>query len=678
MKSGIPKLRAVLAASAIICAVQPAVAHPQSVDTTPLLAHATLLGHADAAKTMQISLILKLADSDGARRYADRVNTPGDALRGKFLTPAEFAARFGASEADYASVVAWARQAGLTILTKSASRTVLTCRGTVSTLERALNTRFDTYRAADGRAFTASSIAPKLPPAIAAHLMGIVGLSDAVQAAPLSIVNKGGVRATNAQGAPNLGGTGPVGAYMASDLRHAYDAVTISSAARAGETVALFEQGGFAMSDIRTYAARNKLAMPAITIRKIDGFNGGINNFDIDLEAALDIDMLMAMNTHLQNIVVYETDDTNFQVGLLDALTAMADDDHAQIVSISYGTSESQQGATAIAAEGQVFTQMAAEGMTVFVSAGDGGAYNREESQNVSDPASQPYVTAVGGTSLYTGAGQSWLGEVTWDDLGLGYGATGGGVSSIWAAPSWQFQQPGLTFEGQIGGSNTMRNVPDVAAVGDPLTGVAVYSAANGGWLTVGGTSASAPIWAAYASVIDSAERNLGMYGLGFANPMLYEQLGGNPGLSNHDILDGTNGDPNIMGGIPGYYAGLGADDVTGWGSIRGFNLFLNLILNGGIGDGPPPDAPTRLVARNITAHAATVSFKASANATGYLGILGSGLTGFATSIVQIGTDNKLRFSGLTPNTQYFALIWSVNHAAATESTALTFTTPSP
>lgn len=677
MKSGIPTLRAALAASAIACALPPAIAFAQSVDTTPLLAHATLLGHADAAKTMQVSLILKMADSAGARLYAERVNTPGDALRGKFLTPAQFAARFNASEADYASVIAWAQQAGLTIITQSASRSVLTCSGTVPVLEKALATRFNTYRAADGRLFTAAVTAPKLPVAVAALLTGIVGLNDAVQAAPLSIINKQGIRTTDVQGHPNLGGTGPAGAYTASDLRVAYNEVELPAATRAGETVAIFEQGGFALSDIKIYAAKNKLTMPAIAIRKIDGYDGGIDDPDVDLEAALDIDMLMATNTQLRNILVYETGETNFAVGLLDSLVAMADDKRAQIVSISYGTSEGFQGATAIAAEGQIFTQMAAEGMTVFVSAGDDGAYDGAYGQNVSDPASQPFVTAVGGTSLYTGKGQAWLGEVTWNDLGLGAGATGGGVSSIWTAPSWQFEFPGGTFAGQNGGSNTMRNLPDVAAVGDPLTGVAVYSALNGGWLTVGGTSASAPIWAGTASVIDSARRNLGEYGIGFANPALYQQFNGNPGLSNHDILDGSNGNPNLFSGFAGFYAGFGADDVTGWGSIRGYNLFLNMILNAGIGDGPPPGAPTALVAQNVGARSVTVAFTPGANATGYIGILGPAITGQAANLVQIGTGNKLSFTGLTPNTQYQALIWSVSHASVTAGSEITFTTPS-
>jgi kumamolisin len=682
MNSGIGKLRALLAASAVACpltfSLPAASAFAQSVDITPLLAHATLLGHANADTTLQISLILKLTNADGARLYAERVNTPGDSLRGKFLTPAEFAASFGASAADYASVIAWAQQAGLTILTQSVSRTVLTCSGTVSALEQALATRFDSYRAPDGRFFTAATTAPKLPASIAARLAGIVGLSDAVHAAPLSIVNKRGFRPATLQPRPSLGGTGPAGTYMASDLRAAYDAVTLPAAARAGEAVAIFEQGGFALSDVKTYAATNKLTMPAIAIRKIDGYNGAIDDIDVELEAVLDMDMLMAMNTHLQKITVYETGETNFAVGLLDSLVAMADDKAAQIVSISYGTSEAMQGATAIAAEGQIFTQMAAEGMTVFVSSGDSGAYDGENSLNVNDPGSQPFVTSVGGTTLYTGAGQAWIAEITWNDLGLGYGATGGGVSTIWPTPSWQFAAPGVTFQNRNGVSNTMRNLPDVAALGDPLTGVAVYSAVNGGWLPVGGTSVAAPIWAGYASVIDSAQRNLGEYGMGFSNPTFYQQFFGNPGRSDHDILDGTNGNANLFGGVRGYGAGMGADNATGWGSIEGYNLFLNLILNAGIGDGPPPGPPTALVAQKVTASAATVAFKAGANATGYIGILGPAITGHATKLVQIGTGTKLNFSGLTPNTQYQALVWSISHAAATPGSEITFTTPSP
>lgn len=101
-------------------------------------------------------------------------------------------------------------------------------------------------------------------------------------------------------------------------------------------------------------------------------------------------------------------------------------------------------------------------------------------------------------------------------------GASGGGVSSYWPIPTWQVRTlysipPGGIFKTSAtpnsiatrnGGSSTMRNVPDLTAVANPLTGVAVYSVINGSWLQVGGTSVSAPVWGGYLSILGSARQS--------------------------------------------------------------------------------------------------------------------------------------------------------------------------
>ena len=101
-----------------------------------------------------------------------------------------------------------------------------------------------------------------------------------------------------------------------------------------------------------------------------------------------------------------------------------------------------------------------------------------------------------------------------------------------------------------------MRNVPDVAAVGDPLTGVGVYSKINGGWIQIGGTSVSSPIWAGYLSIINAAFNYTGLQTLGFFNPALYAvgtpDFGiGSPSAFLYDIVVGSNGYPGTS--YPGY-----------------------------------------------------------------------------------------------------------------------------
>ena len=94
--------------------------------------------------------------------------------------------------------------------------------------------------------------------------------------------------------------------------------------------------------------------------------------------------------------------------------------------------------------------------------------------------------------------------------MGLGDGATGGGVSNLWPNPEIGFFQ-GTDLVEFNGGDGSARNVPDVAALADPLTGVGIYLKSQGGWIQIGGTSASAPMWAGYMSIVNAAGQFLGV-----------------------------------------------------------------------------------------------------------------------------------------------------------------------
>ena len=128
----------------------------------------------------------------------------------------------------------------------------------------------------------------------------------------------------------------------------------------------------------------------------------------------------------------------------------------------------------------QIFSEMIAQGQSFFTAAGDSGAY----SSGTWPPSDDPNVTSVGGTALTTtGPGGAWVSETTWND-------GGGGVSTTYPIPSYQ-QSINMTA---IGGSTTMRNVPDVAL----LAAVQIFLICNNGeWIEVGGTSAATPLWAA-------------------------------------------------------------------------------------------------------------------------------------------------------------------------------------
>jgi kumamolisin len=526
-----------------------------------------------------------------------------------------------------------------------AAHTVLPLTGTVAALEAALGITLQDYIKPSGETFYAAAQPARLPAGIAGFVSGVVGLTSYSHFLPL-------LRKLPQTVHPNGEGSGPGSAFSAADLRTVYN-IKPQAFTPGTQSLGVFEQGGFALSDVTTYLARMKIAPVPVTVREVDGYTGVINDPDVELEAVLDIDMQLAVNPVAKKIVVYEDGTDSFQVALLDSLSAMASDTSVQSISISYGQDEALQGNVAIAAENTVLTQLAAQGQAVFVSAGDSGAYGDEPpALNVADPASQPLVTAVGGTSLYTGAKESYAGEAAWNDIGLGAGATGGGVSAVWAIPSYQTPY-GESVAVTNGGSSTYRNVPDVASVANPLTGVAVYSAVNGGWLTIGGTSASAPLWAGMYSLANAASEGLGLGALGFANPRIYSLGGGlqffYPDF--YDILDGSNGAAFIYG-TAGFNAGYYYDNTTGFGSFNANNLALDLALFTINTASNPPALPS-IPAASSTANSITLTWKSAKGDTAFL-IRGEvdnpSETQLPPQLVKGGTAT---LTGLSPSTYY-------------------------
>ncbi|HXM01335.1 MAG TPA: protease pro-enzyme activation domain-containing protein [Chthoniobacterales bacterium] len=638
-------------------------------DLPSALAKSGTVSHVEPGKSLNVVFILASKDPNGATEFVRRVSTPEDPLYARFLTPEQFGAAYGPTDSDYEAVKAWVTQNGLSLNELSLSHTTLSVHGTVAQFESLLATSIDNYQAPDGKIFFSANAAPSVPAEIALRLSGVIGLSNYTGFVPMVIRKP--AQDANGVHPDGAGGTGPGGAYSASDLRTAYEIPTHLSPQKT-QTVALFEQGGFAKSDITKYEKENGLPDVPVNVHKVNGYGGGINNPNIELEAVLDIDMVIGINPAVAAVNVYEDGDDSFGVALLDALKDIANDNTAQTISISYGTDEIIQGTTQMAAEGVLFQQLAAQGQSVFVSSGDDGAYGRTGiGLNVSDPGSQPNVTCVGGTTLFTGPNSVYADEETWNDLATGFGATGGGASTYWTIPEWQvrtlyFRKPGGfakqldaepdTVGSSNGASTTMRNIPDVAAVGDPLTGVSVYSAINGGWQQVGGTSVSTPIWAGYLSIIDAAREIVGLGRFGLINPDLYFLAFTEPGLT--DVEDGTNGNAALYGGIPGYSAGPGYDDCTGWGSMFGELFAANsLVVHPTIiGNVPPPPTGFSGTTEKTTAD---LKWTKTPRAKGYL--IEVTQPGTTAVTFYIAKDTSVQLTGLTPKTPYVASLFPVN-----------------
>ena len=305
---------------------------------------------------------------------------------------------------------------------------------------------------------------------------------------------------------------------------------------RSGQTVGLFELDGFYAADVAANFKQAGLPPVSVATVLLDGFTGapGGNN----IEVILDIMMAgyMAPGT---NVLVYEGFNPD------DVLNRMATDNIAKQLSSSWGWSPID------ATTEQVFKQMVAQGQSLLQASGDSGAY----SGPIMPPADDPNLTVVGGTALTTtGPVGPWLSETTWND-------GGGGVSTTYAIPSYQ-QSMNMTA---LGGSNTMRNIPDVAL----LAAIQMFLICNNGeWISVGGTSAAAPLWAGFIALANQQAAANGKPPVGFLNPTIYAIGNGSDYASDlHDIATGSNG----FAAIPGF------DLATGWGTPAGQPLINDL-----------------------------------------------------------------------------------------------------
>jgi subtilase family serine protease len=632
---------------------------PVASDAIKLPAGALMSGATDAKRLITVAMLLPLSDPAGAQWFASHVSKPGDPLFRHYLKPADFAARFGANAQDYATLVAWARAQGLTPGEGYSSRTVLPVTGTTAAIEAAFNVKFSDFQDKHGATFYSANRAAKLPQALAGKITNVIGLSSANHFKPMAHIKPANMTSMTAA-------NGPAGGYSAADLRGLYS-VPAQIGPTGTQTLAVFEQGGFFQTDVNKYLTENKLPKVPVVVRNVNGYGGGVDDPNVEIEAVLDIDMQIAMNPAAKQILVYEDGADAFSVALVNCLSAMASDGTATSISVSYGMDEDYVEPASFAAENAILTQLAAQGQAVFVSSGDLGAYgDAPPGLHVPDPSSQPWVTAVGGTTLLTNAKHTINVEQVWNALGEGLGATGGGVSTVWPIPDYQMVD-GQPYAPRNGGSATMRNTPDVAAVGDPLTGVDVYSNLNGGWITIGGTSVAAPIWAGVYSLGNAASELLGFGTAGFANPGLY-RLGSIGGYFNpdfYDIFDGNNGN-ELEYGAPGFSAGYGYDNASGWGAMFALTLVPDIALLPALnGTHPPPPAKTLKAVASGTS--VKLSWVGPPAATGYLVQGVNFTTGVSVAPMLAGkATTTAAITGLTPNTFYEFAVTAISTGGAT------------
>lgn len=350
----------------------------------------------------------------------------------------------------------------------------------------------------------------------------------------------------------------------------------------AGQTIALFELDAYLPSDVAAYdrCIFGVSHASQVTEEPVDGgvpfgVGGG--------EAALDIDLVSALAPRA-HIDVYEAPSNFLTVvpvtSWIDEIAAIVSQDKAPVVSMSYGFCESFGVTYAPGldlAENTLFEQAALEGQSWFVASGDSGSEtcNRDDGTtelSVADPASQPYVTSVGGTTIL--APNEPPSEKVWND-GAEFGGGGGGISEVWPMPAWQsgLDVPGVKNPYTSGApcaaptGVACREVPDVSASADELHGDTVYL--GGRWGVEGGTSAAAPKWAAVAALSNETCESEHGSQIGFANPALY-QIASDPATYAEAFNDVTDGNNDVTGTNDGAYpATRGYDLASGLGTPR-------------------------------------------------------------------------------------------------------------
>lgn len=619
------------------------------------MASAKRLGRMPAVTQVRFSFTLPLRNQQELDALLQRIYDPADPLYRHYLTGRQFIDRFAPSAADYETVKKYARERGFTITGTHANRTLLDVAAPAAVVEAAFDTQMHQYQAHTGHNFVSPDREPCVPAAVASCISGMVGLDTAARWQTHSHAT----RATEAPMAtPYQIGTGPGGGMTPKNIAAAYNLASVS-ATGTGQTLALFQLDGYTPSDVTAYA--NYFGIPAVPLQNVlvDGFSGAPGSGAG--EVTLDIELQMALAPGVSKIIVYQGPNTS--KGVLDTYNRIATDNVAKQVSSSWGLSEGESGSSFLSSENAIFQQMAAQGQTVYAASGDSGAYDNGSTLSVDDPASQPYVTGVGGTTLYLSSG-GYNRESTWNAGTVTNGAGGGGVSAFWPIPTWQQKLGNVA-------SSVMRNVPDVALNSDPGTGYSIYF--QGKWWIYGGTSCAAPLWAAFTARVNQQRAVGGLAPLGFANPVLY-QLGGGSGYgtSFHDIADSTT---NLY-----YPAITGYDNATGWGSFNGANLLAALAPSS---SSTPTSTPTVTVPAAPAGLKATagngsvaLSWSASSGATSYNVYRGTAAGQEGTTPVKAGLTTTAFTDSVANGKTYYYKVSAVNSAGTSALSSEASATP--
>ncbi len=562
--------------------------------TPTLPAGSAVVGPSDAAATVTVDVALNPRDPAGLNAFVAAVSTPGSPRYHHFLAGGQFASTFGPTPETIASTRSWLTSAGLQPGPTSPDGLLIPATGTSAQMEQAFDVPLVTTRLADGRVARFASQQPAVPSSLASDVAGVVGLSTVAAPQPQLVpadnggsTSSGGSPGPAAAVVPAVGpgtacpGASTSGGYTANQLAASYGLNSLygGGANGAGVTVGIYELEPYTQADIAAYESCYGIST-SVTNTNVDG---GPSDSTQAGEAALDIEDVvgLAPGATVKVFTGPQVGPGPSNSGPIDTYEQMVADHSLNVITTSWGLCEPQMAlqGNQQQVESFLFAEAAAQGQTVLAASGDSGSTDCYPGQpstavTVDDPADQPDVTGVGGTSLQSAGAPP--AETVWNDL---YGSGGGGVSSDFDQPGWQ-SGPGVgsaDARAQCAtlGRSTCREVPDVSASSDPAHGYAIYCTAGGpttncggrrGWFVVGGTSGASPLWAAMVAVIEQSLSGT----VGLINPDLYSS-GSCAAAPFHDVTNGNNALQSASQGR--FPATANYDLATGWGSPEASRL---------------------------------------------------------------------------------------------------------
>lgn len=530
------RLMALLAITAVVLATSLTRSSAAANDRAPIpdnvpsfVNHARKLGHT-GPKSIDFVVGLRLRNRAQLDALLVAQRTPGSPEYGHFLSPAVFTQRFGPTPTDEAAVVDYLHSHGIAVRQTWPNHQLIDATGSVSQVEKAFGVQLDDYEL-NGATYYANATDPQVPITLAGTVQSVIGLDNYAALQP--------------HHRPGTGAAVAPAGYSPQTIANAYDfATAYSNGLRGqGQSIAVATAHTYRASDVDSFWSSYSLAAPSIVNVPVDG-----TSRQIDVETTIDLERSGAM-ANGATIRMY-LGASAYLSTFTDVFNKIVTDNQAKVATTSWGLCETGTGQATINTDDNIFAQGAAEGITFFAASGDSGSNDCQGSSTpaVDYPASDPYVTAAGGTTMTPKSGALGISSET------AWSGSGGGSSAFFSKPAWQ-----------SGEGDSHRDVADVALDADPSTGYSVFY--NGSWSVYGGTSFAAPEWAAIVALANQYRGDQGPIGQG--GPALYRvATTTQPAAAFHDVTSGNNGT---------YSAGTGWDYPTGWGSTDVWNLVQDL-----------------------------------------------------------------------------------------------------